>query len=67
MKYSDEFISYLGYRVLWWNAMCDRDYEKSSVYMDEMFMILDKMSAKELLEVVKQSNIMDEIYSSRSC
>lgn len=67
MKYSDEFISYLGYRVLWWNAMCDRDYEKSCVYMDEMFMFLDKMNTKELLEAVKQSNIMDEIYRSRSC
>lgn len=28
MKHSDEFISFLGYRVLWWNALCERDYEK---------------------------------------
>lgn len=67
MKNSDEFISYLGYRVLWWNAMRERDYEKSYVYMNEMFMILDKMNTKELLEAVKQSNIMDTIYRDRSC
>ena len=65
MKHSDEFISYLGYRVLWWNALCERDYEKSLVYIDEMFMILDKMSTKELAEVVKQSDIMDTIYRNR--
>lgn len=67
MKYSDDFISYLGYRVLWWNALCERDYEKSYVYMDEMFMILDKMNTTELLEAVKQSDIMDTIYRNRSC
>lgn len=67
MKYSDEFISYLGYRTLWWNARCERDYEKSCVYMDKMFMILDKMNTKEMLEVTKQCNIMDAIYCNRSC
>lgn len=66
MKHSDEFISYLGYRVLWWNAMCEHDYEKSCVYMEEMFMILDRMNTKELLEAVKQSNIMDTIYRNHS-
>lgn len=66
MKYSDEFISYLGYRVLWWNALCERDYEKGYAYMHEMFMIMDKMNHKELLEVVKQSNIMDIVYRNRS-
>ena len=30
-------------------------------------MILDKMNTKELLEAVKQSNIMDEIYCNSSC
>ena len=65
MKHSDEFISYLGYRVLWWNALCDRDYEKSYVYMEEMFLILDKMNTTELLDAVKHSNIMDEIYRNR--
>ena len=35
--------------------------------MNKMFMILDKMNTKELLEAVKQSNIMDEIYCNRSC
>lgn len=67
MKHSDEFISYFGYRVLWWNALCERDYEKSYAYMDEMFLILDKMNIAELLEAVKQSTIMDEIYCNRSC
>lgn len=67
MKHSGEFISYLGYRALWWNALCERDYEKSYVYMNKMFMILDKMDTKEVLEAVKQSNIMDEIYCNRSC
>ena len=67
MKYSDEFISYLGYRTLWWNAMSERDYEKSRVYMDEMFSILDRLNTAELLEAVKQSNIMGTIYSDRSC
>lgn len=67
MKHSDEFISYFGYRVLWWSALCERDYEKSHVYMNKMVMILDKMNAKELLEVVKQADIMDEIYCNRSC
>ena len=67
MKHSDEFIRFLGYRVLWWNALCERDCEKSYVYIDEMFLILDKMNTKELLEAVKQSNIMDTIYRNRSC
>lgn len=67
MKYSDEFISYLGYRVLWWNALCERDYEKSIAYIDEMFLILDKMNTTELLDAVKQSDIMDTIYRNRSC
>lgn len=35
--------------------------------MGEMFMILDRMNTKELLEAVKQSNIMDTIYRNRSC
>lgn len=67
MKHSDEFISYLGYRVLWWNAMCDGDYEKRCVYMYEMLVILDKMNTKELLETVKHINIMDTVYRNRSC
>lgn len=67
MKYSEEFISYLGYRVLWWNALCECDYEKSYAYMDEMFLILDKMNTTELLDAVKQSDIMDTIYRNRSC
>ena len=67
MKHSDEFISFFGYRVLWWNALCERDYEKSSAYMREMFLNLDKMSAAEFLEAVKHINIMDTIYSNRSC
>ncbi len=67
MKHSDEFISYLGYRVLWWNALCERDYEKSYVYMNKMFSVLDRLNTTELLEAVKHSNIMDEIYSNRSC
>lgn len=41
--------------------------KKIYVYRDEMFMILDKMNTKELLEAVKQSKIMDEIYRNRSC
>lgn len=41
--------------------------KKSYVYMGEMFMILDRMNTKELLEAVKQSNIMDTIYRNRSC
>ena len=67
MKHSDEFISFLGYRVLWWNALCERDYEKSHVYMEEMFLILDKMNTTELLDAVKHSNIMDTVYKNRSC
>lgn len=67
MKYSDEFISFLGYRVLWWNAFCERDYEKSYVYMEDMFLILDKMNPTELLDAVKHSNIMDTVYKNRSC
>ncbi len=67
MKYSDGFISYLGYRVLWWNAMCECDYEKSCVYMDEMFSILDRLNTTELLEAVNQSNIMNTVYRNRSC
>lgn len=66
MKYSDDFISYFGYRVLWWNALCESDYEKSFVYIDEMFKALDKMNAAELIEVVNQSDIMDAVYRNRN-
>lgn len=41
--------------------------KKSYVYMEEMFLSLDKINTTELLDVVKHSNIMDTVYKNRSC
>ena len=62
MKHSSEFISYLGYRILFWKAMLDNDYEKSDYYTEEMNNILPKMNIGELLEIL---TIIEAIYSNR--
>ena len=63
MRHSSAFISYLGYRALFWKSMLENDTEKMDSYMEEMDNNLDKMNTDELLEVLKYMMIIDSIYN----
>lgn len=55
---------YLGYRVLWRNAMLQGDFESVNCYMDEMFKIMDEMNIDEVFESINQCDILDNVYRS---
>ena len=65
MNYSKEFISFLGYRVLWWNAMINGDSEKATEYRCEMNDFLDKMNEDEVLFALLQAIEIDKVYNDR--
>ena len=62
MKHSNAFISFLGYRTLFWKAMLYHDNEKSDYYMKEMDDNIHKMNIDELLEIL---TIIEAIYINR--
>ena len=62
MKHSNAFISYLGYRTLFWKAMLEHDDEKSSYYFKEMDNNIHKMNIDELLEIL---TIIEVVYINR--
>lgn len=63
MNYSKEFISFLGYRVLWWNAMINGDFEEATKYRCEMYDFLDKIKEDEILFALSQAMDIDKVYS----
>lgn len=65
MNYSKEFISFLGYRVLWWNAIINKDSEEAVEYSCEMNDFLDKMNEDEVLFALLQAREIDKVYNDR--
>ena len=65
MNYSKEFISFLGYRVLWWNAMINGDSKEATEYRCEMNDFLDKIKDNEFLFALSQASEIDKIYNDR--
>ena len=57
MKHSSAFISFLGYRTLFWKAMLDHDNEKSAYYMKEM----DKMYGYNLFSQISYFFNKDDV------
>lgn len=65
INYSKEFISFIGYRVLWWNAMINGDSEKATEYRCEMNDFLDKMNEDEVSFALLQASEIDKVYNGR--
>lgn len=55
---------YLGYSVLWWNALLNGDFETAACYRYEMARLMNDMSTDEVLDTIHDSDILDEVYRS---
>ena len=55
---------YLGYRVLWRNAMLNGDFETEACYRYEMAKVMNDMNTYEVLETIHQTDILDKAYRS---
>lgn len=65
MNYSKELIGFLGYRVLWWNAMINGDFEEAKECRCEMNDLLDKIKEDEVLFALLQAMDIDKVYNDR--
>ena len=56
--------TYLGYRVLWWNALLNGDFETEACYRYEMAKLMKDMNTDETLETIHYTDLIDKAYRS---
>ena len=55
-------MKYLGYRVLWLNAIRKNDTEAMFTYINKMHRIMFDMSADEFKQAIEEGDTLDAYY-----